>query len=108
MNSFSTSPMSPTSSAVGGSRSSSLAPRGGDQSKATSWYEALAKAWGQSLDTQAGQIEDLAIRIDGGDDKPSTLTQLSAASGKMQFLATSSSSSLGSIGTSLETMARKG
>ena len=46
-------------------------------------------------------------RIDGGDDQPSTLTQLTSASSKMQFMATSSSTSLNSVGTSLETMARK-
>jgi hypothetical protein len=105
MNSFSSSPTSP---AVGGSRSSSLLTKGSDQSKANSWYEAMAKAWGQVLDTQAGQIEGLSDRIAGGDEQPSTLTQLSAASAQMQFLATSSSSSLGSMGTALETMARKG
>jgi hypothetical protein len=45
-------------------------------------------------------------RIDGGDDQPSTLTQLTAASSKMQFMATRSATSLNSVGTSLETMAR--
>ena len=49
----------------------------------------------------------LRHRIDGGDDQPSTLTQLTSASSKMQFMATSSSTSLNSVGTSLETMARK-
>lgn len=71
------------------------------------WYEALAKAWGQSLDGQAGQIESLAQQINGGDDKPSTLTMLTAESSKMQFMATSSASSINAVGSSLETMARK-
>jgi hypothetical protein len=76
--------------------------------KAATWYEALAKAWGQSLDGQAGQLESLAQQINGGDDKPSTLTMLTTEAAKMQFIATSSSSSLNSVGTALETMARKG
>jgi hypothetical protein len=76
--------------------------------KAATWYEALAKAWGQSLDGQAGQLESLAQQINGGDDKPSTLSMMTAESAKMQFMATSSSSSLNSVGSALETMARKG
>jgi hypothetical protein len=97
----------PTFSAVGAYRAPSLASKATDPSKTSSWYEALAKAWGQVLDGQAGQIEALSDRIDGGDDQPSTLTQLTSASSKMQFMATSSSTSLNSVGTSLETMARK-
>jgi hypothetical protein len=97
----------PTFSTVGAARAASLAPKATDPSRTSSWYEALAKAWGQVLDGQAGQIEALSDRIDGGDDQPSTLTQLTASSAKMQFMATSSSTSLNSVGTSLETMARK-
>lgn len=97
----------PLYSAVSGARSPTLLPKSTDASKTSSWYEALAKAWGQVLDGQAGKLEALSDRIDGGDDQPSTLTQLTAASSKMQFMATSSATSLNSVGTSLETMARK-
>jgi hypothetical protein len=96
-----------TVSTFGLPRAASLTPATTSPAKTSSWYEALARAWGQVLDGQAGQIEGLSDRIDGGDDTPSTLTQLTSASSKMQFMATSSSTSLNSVGTSLETMARK-
>jgi hypothetical protein len=97
----------PTVFPLGLPRALSPTPTATSPGKTSSWYEALAKAWGQVLDGQAGEIEGLSDRIDGGDDKPSTVTQLTAASSKMQFMATSSSTSLGSVGSSLETMARK-
>jgi len=97
----------PLSSAVTGFRSPTSMPKGSDTANSSSWYEALAKAWGQVLDGQATKLETLSDRIDAGDDQPSTLTQLTAASSKMQFMATSSATSLNSVGNSLETMARK-
>ena len=100
-------PSTTTVSDVGSSRTRSMLPKPTDPSKTSSWYEALAKAWGQVVDDQANAIEGLADRISGGDDKPSTLMLLTAASSKMQFTANSASTSLGSVGNSLETMARK-
>ncbi|MCX7231317.1 MAG: hypothetical protein NTW15_20335 [Burkholderiales bacterium] len=100
-------PTTTTVSDVGGFRTPSMLPKPTDPSKTSSWYEALAKAWGQVVDDQAGAIEGLSDRISGGDDKPGTLTLLTAASAKMQFTANSASTSLGSVGNSLETMARK-
>jgi hypothetical protein len=72
-----------------------------------SWYEAMAEAWGQSLDAQAGRIEDQSTAIGDGIDNPSAITQLTAESLKMGFLANSSHTSLTSVGSALETMARK-
>jgi hypothetical protein len=66
----------PLYAAMNGARSATLIPKATDATKTSSWYEALAKAWGQALDGQAGTIEALSDRIDGGDDQPSTLTQL--------------------------------
>jgi hypothetical protein len=75
--------------------------------KAGSWYQAMAEAWGQTLDKQAGSLEQMADRISGGDDQPSTLTLMTAESMKMSFLANSSHTALSSTGEALKTMAQK-
>jgi hypothetical protein len=73
------------------------------------WFEALADAWGQTLDGQANRIEQMSSQVgEGGGDNPSQITKLTAESMKMSFLANSSSSSIDSVGKALETMARKG
>lgn len=72
-----------------------------------SWYEAMAQAWGQTLDEQAGRLETLGEQISTGGDQPSTLTQMSAESLKMSFLANSSHTALTSTGEALKTMAQK-
>lgn len=76
-------------------------------SAGSSWYEAMAEAWGQSLDAQASRIEDQSMAIGDGIDNPSAITQLTAESLKMGFLANSSHTALSSVGSALETMARK-
>jgi hypothetical protein len=75
--------------------------------KAGSWYQAMAEAWGQTLDKQAGSLETLADRISSGDDQPSTLTIMTAESMKMSFLANSSHTALSSTGDALKAMAQK-
>lgn len=73
------------------------------------WFEALADAWGQTLDGQAQKIEQMSNQVgQGGGDSPSQITKLTAESMRMSFLANSSSSSIDSVGKALETMARKG
>ncbi|UVO50031.1 hypothetical protein M0208_05665 [Sphingomonas sp. SUN019] len=72
------------------------------------WFEALADAWGQTLDGQANRIEQMSNSVSQGGDNPSQITQLTAESLKMSFLSNSSSSSIDSVGKALETMARKG
>lgn len=79
----------------------------GGKNKSGSWYEAMAEAWGQTLDKQATSIEDIAGQISAGDDKPAIITQLSAESLKMGFLSTSSHTALSSTGEALKTMAQK-
>jgi hypothetical protein len=71
------------------------------------WYQAMAEAWGQTLDQQASTMETLAAEISNGGDKPSTLTLMSAESLKMGFLAQSSHTALSSTGEALKTMAQK-
>ena len=73
------------------------------------WFEALADAWGQTLDGQAQKIEQMSNSVgQGGGDSPSQITKLTAESMRMSFLANSSASSIDSVGKALETMARKG
>jgi len=76
-------------------------------SSSGSWYQAMAEAWGKTLDDQANTLETLGNQIGGGDDKPATLTLMSAESLKMGFLSQSSHTSLSSTGEALKTMAQK-
>ena len=71
------------------------------------WFEALAQAWGQALDNKANDIQAQSDAINTGSDTPSAITQLTAQSLEMSFLANSSHSSISSVGGALETMARK-
>lgn len=71
------------------------------------WYQAMAEAWGQTLDDQANKMESLAGEISNGGDKPSTLTLMSAESLKMGFLSQSSHTAISSTGEALKTMAQK-
>ena len=75
--------------------------------KGSSWFEAMAEAWGQALDKQADVIQQKSDAISGGDDTPSSLTELTTQSLKMSFLSNSSNTSISSVGQALETMARK-
>lgn len=80
----------------------------GKKSDSSSWFEAMAEAWGQALDQQAARIETLGTEVaSAGDDTPSTITQLTAESLRMGFLANSSHTSLTSISGGLEAVARK-
>jgi vacuolar-type H+-ATPase catalytic subunit A/Vma1 len=73
-----------------------------------SWFEAMAEAWGEALDRQANKIETMSTEIgDQGNETPSAITRLTAESLKMTFLSNSSHTALSSMGSSLETMARK-
>lgn len=73
-----------------------------------SWFEAMAEAWGKALDKQAANIETQSAQLgDQGVDTPAAVTKLTAESLKMSFLSNSSHTALSSVGTSLETMARK-
>ena len=73
----------------------------------SSWYEAMADAWGGALDDQAGRITELSDAVAGGQDNPSTMTLLTAESMRMQFMANNASTSTNSVGQALESLARK-
>jgi hypothetical protein len=70
-------------------------------------FEALAQAWAQALDKQAATIQEKSDIVNAGDDRPSAITALTAESMRMQFLSNSSHTSMSSVSSALETMARK-
>ena len=73
------------------------------------WYEAMATAWGETLNKQADVISDLSDQIGNqGQDDPKTMTLLTAQSMRMGFIASNASTSTSSVGKALETLARKG
>lgn len=73
----------------------------------TSFFEALAMAWGQALDAQAQQITNLSNEINQSSDNPSELTLLTADSQQFTFLSNSEASSVNAVGDGLATVARK-
>lgn len=93
-----------------GVSSGGKSPLGGplDLGDVRSWYEAMARAWGQTLDRQAQVITDLSNTIGkSGDDQPSTIVQLTAESLRMQFLANNAATANNSVGQALEALGRK-
>jgi hypothetical protein len=73
-----------------------------------SWFDAMAEAWSKTLDNEASRIETMSNDIGtGGTDNPSAITELTAETLKMSYLSNSSHTALTSVGSALETMARK-
>lgn len=72
-----------------------------------SWFEAMADAWGQALNEQAGRIEALSAGVGEGIESPQQITELTAESLRMQYLSNASHTSITAVGSSLETLARK-
>lgn len=72
-----------------------------------SWFESMANAWGEALDQQAERITDLSEAVTEGKDSPAQITELTAESLRMGFMSNSSHTSLTSVGSALETLARK-
>ena len=79
----------------------------GGSGSSGSWFEAVAQAWGQTLDSEAQKIETMSDGIGDGNEQPSQIAELSAESMRMNFMSNSENTSVTSIGQSLETMARK-
>ena len=71
------------------------------------WFQAMADAWGKTLDAEATRIETLSNEIGGGNDRPEVVTELTAETLRMGFLSNSSHTALTAVGSALETMARK-
>ena len=84
-----------------------LGAQGNTQTGSGSWFEAMADAWGTALDAQAQAIEEKSAQMSDNGDRPADVTELTAMSLKMSFLASSSHTAISSVGSALETMARK-
>jgi hypothetical protein len=76
-----------------------------------SWFQAIADAWGKTLDSKASELENLANGpegIAGGNDTPAAVTKLTAVALQFQYLSNASHTQLTAVGSGLETSARKG
>ncbi len=95
--------------AVGVGTAANASTRGGSSSSSSnSWFEALARAWGNRLDAQATRITQLSDTIgSSGNDQPSNLVQLTAESLRMQFLSQNAATSQNSVAEALNTLGRK-
>ena len=76
-------------------------------SSGNNFFEALASAWANALDTQANALQqDSSAISQDGSDQPSAITQLTADSLKFGFLTQSAQTSISSVGEGESTMAR--
>ena len=87
--------------------SAALGRGGASSGDSSSWYEAMSRAWGQTLDTQAAKITNLSDTIGAGGDQPSNMVKLTAESLKMQFISNNAATAQNSVGDALTTLARK-
>lgn len=85
----------------------SLSGRGSKDQKSSSWFEALAQAWGDVMDKQAADMQIRSEQIGTGQDQPSQMLLLSAEAQRFGFTATNASTACNSIGDALETLGKK-
>jgi hypothetical protein len=86
--------------------SSNLTPP--SSSKSGGFFEALARAWGEALDKQAQVISDKSNQLNqDGSDTLSNITELTAESSRMSFLANSSHTSLSESGEAMKAVSQK-
>ncbi len=72
------------------------------------FFEALSLAWAGALDRQSDVIQQQSQVVSAGGDKMSDLTLLTAEAAKLNFMSTSSNTSMSESAKSLEAVARKG
>ena len=78
------------------------------EQRSATWFEAFAKAWGNSLDQKAEQLVSRANEIsDGTNDRPSNVAALTATSLQFGYLSQAQNTSMNSVGEGLKTTARK-
>lgn len=90
-----------------GSGGGGISAGGGGGGSSSSWYESMARAWGQTMDGQASRITELSGTIGGGNDQPSSMIALTSASLRMQFISNSASTSINSIAQAFDKLASK-
>jgi len=86
---------------------SSVSAQNASNNRSGSWFESMAEAWGKALDNQADRIQTQSDQLGEGMESPAQITRLSAESLRMGFLSNSAHTSMTSVGTALETLARK-
>lgn len=94
------------SRSAGGSGGGGVSAGGGGGGSST-WFTALSKAWGSTMDAQANRITELSGSIGGGNDQPSSMIALTGESLRMQFISNSASTSINSTAKAVETLASK-
>lgn len=70
------------------------------------WYLAMAKAWGNALDTEGQKLVDASLALSDDATVGDTI-MVSAQAHKLSFMAQAASSTSNSIGQALETIAKK-
>jgi hypothetical protein len=95
--------------AVGAGAANSNSPRAGSSSSSSnSWFEAMARAWGQRMDAQASRITELSDQIgSSGNDQPSNMVALTSESLRMQFLSQNASTSTNATAQALEALSKR-
>ena len=78
-----------------------------DSTGSGDWFTAMAQAWSKTLNGEADTISTMSDSIGTGADDPKAITMLTAESLRMGYLSDSSHTSLTSVGSALDTMARK-
>ena len=73
----------------------------------SSWFEAMAEAWGNTLNAQAERIQQQSDIIANGADTPAEVTKLTTESLVMGFLSNNAHTSITKVGEAVETVARK-
>lgn len=93
---------------AGTAMNSGTSRSGGGGSSSNSWFEAMARAWGQRMDAQASRITALSDQIgSSGNDQPSNMVALTAESLRMQFLSQNASTSTNATAQALEALSKR-
>lgn len=77
------------------------------QADQVSWFEAMARAWGEGLDQQAGEVTQLSQEMRTSDSVGKTV-ELQAQVQRLSFLSESASNSVKSAAQAMTSLARKG
>ena len=83
------------------------APAASATNKDGSWFQAMADAWGKTLNQQADTISNLSLEVGNGKDNPEAVTHMTAETMRFGFLTTASHTAISSAGEGLKTMAQK-
>jgi hypothetical protein len=86
----------------------STLPQTQPTTRPSNFFEALSLAWANALDRQAGVVQEKSQTVSDGGDKISDMTLLTAEASKLNFMATSSNTSMSESSKALEAVARKG